>query len=74
MDETWVLFMKDLSKKDSFLLLKYNRNYNSIGEKPRNKDGSFAGHHVWEYMRIQDGMKTYHHGQLYNIYRRAVEL
>ena len=71
-DESWVLFMKDLSKKDSYLLLKYNRNHNSIGEK-RSKDGIFLGHHSWEYMRIQDGMKTYHHGQLYNIYRRAVE-
>lgn len=72
-DEVWILYMKDLSKKDSFHLLNYYKHHNNLGEI-RNKDGSFGGHHLWEYMRMQDGMKTYQKGNLWNIYRKAVKL
>ena len=71
--EVWNLYIKDLSKKDSYLLLKYNSAHNNVG-RLEDSDGNFMGHHLWEYMRIQDGMKTYSHGRLWNIYRKAVKI
>lgn len=71
-EQVWELFMKDLGKKDSYLILKYNSNHNFMG-RLEDEQGNFLGHHNWEYMRLQDGMKTYHHGRLWNIYRRAVK-
>ena len=71
--EIWDVYMKNLSKKDSFHLLNYYNHHNNIGTV-RNDDGSFGGHHLWKYMRLRDGIKTYHHGHLWNIYRMAVEI